>query len=109
MSAFAMEQLQLRLRARASQEYPLDVPVPGPLVDLSNVGPPSVASAHAPSSPDFEGVESAGALGSSDPWSLLQDDQDRQVPDLPETFSDHFDESNCPEEPLPCSPNFTMP
>ncbi|OLQ14690.1 hypothetical protein AK812_SmicGene1121 [Symbiodinium microadriaticum] len=42
-----MEQLQLRLRARASQEYPLDVPVPGPLVDLSNVGPPSVASAHA--------------------------------------------------------------
>ena len=105
MSAFAMEQLQLRLRARASQEYPLDVPVPGPVFGEHNRGPRSVASAPEPSSPDFEGVESAGAFGSSDPWSLLQDDQDRQAPDLPEIFSDHFVESDRPDEPLPYSPN----
>ena len=105
MSAFAMEQLHLRLRARASQAYPLDVPVPGPLVDVGSAAPRSVASAPAPSSPDFEGVESAGAFGSSDPWSLLQDDQDRQAPDLPETFSDHFGESNRQDEPFPRSPN----
>ena len=105
MSAFAMEQLQLRLRARASQEYPLDVPVPGPLINDCNAGPRLVPSAPAPSSPDFEGVESAGAFGPSDPWSLLRDDQDLQAPTFPEAFSNHFDESIRPGEPLHGSPN----
>ena len=105
MSAFAMEQLHLRLRARASQEYPLDVPVPGPLIHDSIAGPRSVASAPAPPSPDFEGVESAGAVEPPDPWSLLQDDHDLQEPTFPEAFSDRFDESIRPEEPLHGSPN----
>ena len=54
MSAFAMEQLHLRLRVRASQEYPLDVPVPGPLLGQSITAPRSVLCAICTQYENFE-------------------------------------------------------